>query len=59
MTEFQKGDVVQLKTTHSGAQFQFVVSEIIGDELKVIWFNTDLKEFKRDVLPKSVFKKLS
>lgn len=55
-TEFKVGDVVELKTTHTGSHYQFVVSNVIGNELEVIWFNKDTKEFSKTNLSKEVFR---
>ncbi|WP_282628792.1 hypothetical protein [Empedobacter sedimenti] len=54
--EFKIGNVVELKSTLSGYHPQFVVSDIIGNELEVVWFNTDTKEFNKASLSKDVFR---
>ncbi len=51
------GDVVILKTTLSGYHHEFVVSDVIGNSLEVVWFNKDTKEFSIITLSKEVFQK--
>ncbi|MBS7334241.1 MAG: hypothetical protein KIG88_11660 [Weeksellaceae bacterium] len=57
VTEFKVGDVVELKTTHSGINYQFVVSGIDDNYLTVVWFNKDEKDFKSNTLIDKVFRK--
>lgn len=56
-TVFKVGDIVELRTTHTGAQHQFVVSEIANNYLTVVWFDKESKKFDTTTLIDKVFRK--